>query len=57
MWLVYVRVADLTKSLGECERRGGSVISPPQAFGTSARYAVIQDPAGAIVALFEQTTH
>jgi len=56
VWLVYVRVADLTNSLAECARRGGSVIAAPHAFGETARYAVIQDPAGAIVALFEETT-
>ncbi len=56
VWLVYVRVDSLTNSIAECERRGGSVIAAPQALGKTARYAVIQDPAGAIVALFEETT-
>lgn len=56
VWLVYIRVADLDRSLAECDRRGGSVIASPKAFGATARYAVIQDPAGAIAALYEDSS-
>jgi len=56
VWLIYVRVADLDRSLAACDALGGSVIAAPKAFGQTSRYAVIQDPAGAIAALYQDTT-
>jgi predicted enzyme related to lactoylglutathione lyase len=51
-WLLYINVANLRKSLAACRRRGGKIISPErEMFG--GKMAVIQDPAGAVVALFE----
>ena len=51
-WLVYLTVADIDRSLGECIERGGSVLAGPRSIGSS-RYAVIKDPAGAVAALFQ----
>ena len=52
LWLLYINVAHLTKSLAACRRRSGKVICPVrEMFG--GRMAVIRDPAGAVVALFE----
>lgn len=53
-WLMYITVADLDQSIAEVAGRGGKVILGPKAYGETARYAVIQDPAGAAVALFQQ---
>jgi uncharacterized protein len=52
-WLIYITVANLDQSAGECERRGGKVRVPPKRMGDYGRYCVIEDPAGAVAALFE----
>lgn len=52
-WLVYITVTDLTQRLHEVTARGGQVLSGPRNAGPSGRFAVIQDPAGAVCALFE----
>lgn len=51
-WLIYVNVKDLDQSIAECEAHGGKILHGPRDLG-SGRSAVIQDPAGACVALFE----
>jgi predicted enzyme related to lactoylglutathione lyase len=51
-WLVYVIVADLNRSLAECRSKGGKVVCGPRNMGES-RYAVIEDPAGAVLGLFQ----
>ena len=51
-WLIYLTVADLDASLAECLRRGGRALTPVREMG-GGRMAVIQDPAGAVVALFQ----
>ena len=51
-WLIYVNVKDLDQSIAECEARGCKVLNGPRDHG-GGRSAVIQDPAGACVALFE----
>lgn len=53
VWLVYVNVADLDASLEACRGNGGEVINGPRDFGGQGRYAVIRDPAGAAMALFQ----
>ncbi|MBB4635243.1 VOC family protein [Longimicrobium terrae] len=52
-WLMYINVVDLDASLEACAAQGGSVISGPRSGGGTVRYAVIRDPAGAAVALFQ----
>ena len=54
-WLMYVTVADLDASVEKCLSSGGKVVDGPRATG-NARIAVIQDPAGAVLALFEPET-
>jgi len=49
-WLVYVRVADVTSSAAECEKRGGKILDGPRRMAGS-NFCVIQDPAGAVMAL------
>lgn len=52
-WLIYIYVDDLGKSLEQCRALGGTVLDGPRDMGES-RFAVIQDPAGACAALFQQ---
>lgn len=52
-WLIYVYVPDLDASLEHCRALGGTVLVGPKSMGES-RYAVIRDPAGAAMALYQQ---
>ena len=51
-WLVYITVADVDRSAALCKELGGKVIAGPKEMGSHGRYCVIQDPAGAVAALF-----
>lgn len=55
-WLVYIAVPALEQSMTRCEELGGKVLSPPRSIGAAGRFCVIQDPAGAVAALFEAAT-
>jgi uncharacterized protein len=52
-WLVYVVVASLEGSLAECRARGGVVVAGPKTMGHGAHFAVIRDPAGAVLAPYQ----
>jgi hypothetical protein len=52
-WMIYVHVADLDASLSACRETGGEVVVEPREAGGQGRYAVIRDPAGAAMALFQ----
>lgn len=51
-WLMYVTVSDLAESVARCLASGGTVIDGPRSSG-GAKIAVIRDPAGAVLALYE----
>jgi predicted enzyme related to lactoylglutathione lyase len=51
--MAYVRVADLDASLARCAESGGRSVTGPRSFGEGRRYAVIEDPAGASLAIYE----
>lgn len=51
-WLIYITVPDLATSLAACAAQGGKVVAPVREMG-GGRMAVIQDPAGAVAALFQ----
>jgi predicted enzyme related to lactoylglutathione lyase len=53
LWLIYITVEDLDGSLRRVEAGGGKVRLPARSMGAMGRFAVIQDPAGAVCALFE----
>lgn len=55
-WLIYINVENLQLSLRKCESRGGKVLQGPRSLGEGVG-AVIQDPAGAVVALFQAASH
>jgi hypothetical protein len=52
-WLVYITVEDLDKSAARCVELGGKVLVRSKGLGDTGRFCVIQDPAGAVAALFE----
>ena len=49
-WLVYVRVTSVNDSIAACEQKGGKVVDGPRRLG-GMNFCVIQDPAGAVMAL------
>jgi predicted enzyme related to lactoylglutathione lyase len=52
-WMIYIAVDDLDQCLTACEANGGKIRVPIRG-GGDFRFAVIEDPAGAVCALFEQ---
>ncbi len=52
-WMIYVSVADIDASVARCIEHGGRVRKAPTVMGEMGRYCVIEDPAGAVAALFE----
>ena len=51
-WLMYITVEDVQHSVDECRAAGGKIIREPRKLGTQGEFCVIQDLAGAVVALF-----
>lgn len=51
-WLIYVVVADLDASLAAVREHGGEVLAEPSV-PEGERYAVVRDPAGAALALYQ----
>jgi uncharacterized protein len=49
-WLIYVRVESVVESASQCKKLGGKVLDGPRRMGGS-HFCVIQDPAGAVMAL------
>lgn len=52
-WLIYINVSDIEASLQKVSSLGGTVLSEPRTITGYGRFCVIQDPAGAVAALFE----
>jgi hypothetical protein len=55
-WLIYITVADVDASASRCVELGGKILAGPRGMGSYGRYCVIQDPAGAVAALFTPAT-
>lgn len=55
-WMIYITVANVDASVERCVKMGGSLLSGPREMGGQGRVAIIKDPAGAVVALFQPTT-
>jgi hypothetical protein len=53
LWLIYINVEDLDRSIERCVALGGAVIVGSKCMGEQGRVCVVRDPAGAAVALFE----
>ncbi|MEW6654706.1 MAG: VOC family protein [Bacteroidota bacterium] len=52
-WLIYINVANIDHSIASCIKLGGKILAEPKSYAGMGRYCVIQDPAGAVSALFE----
>jgi len=52
VWLIYVTVPDLEASVAACLARGGTVVKPSFELG-EGRAAIVRDPAGAALALYQ----
>ena len=55
-WLMYVTVEDIEASARRCEELGGKILSGPSGSQQTERTCVIQDPAGAVLALYQPTS-
>jgi predicted enzyme related to lactoylglutathione lyase len=55
-WMLYINVANLEQSMARVLELGGKVIVPVRGYAGQGRFVVIQDPAGAVAALFEPAT-
>ena len=55
VWLIYITVDDLDLGIRRCQELGGKVLRPTTSMGASGRFCVIEDPAGAVCALYEAT--
>ncbi len=52
-WMIYVIVDDLPATLDRCRAAGGRVLLSPDQLGEGVHHAIIQDPAGAVMALYQ----
>ncbi len=53
LWMIYVNVEDIETSVSRCLALGGKLIGEIRSMGNMGRYCAIQDPAGAVLSLFE----
>ena len=56
-WMVYIAVANVDDAASRAAQLGGKVLSPPCDVYTAGRMAVVQDPTGAVFALWQPKTH
>jgi predicted enzyme related to lactoylglutathione lyase len=52
-WMPYWQVADCDASTAKAKELGASVMVPPQDIPKTGRFAVLQDPQGAMFAVFK----
>lgn len=52
-WLIYIVVADLDKSMASCESLGGKILSVRKNDDGPGGFAIIEDPAGAVCAIYQ----
>jgi len=55
-WLIYITVEDVHESARICTESGGKILLKPKKMEGYGEYCIIQDPAGAISALFTPAT-
>jgi predicted enzyme related to lactoylglutathione lyase len=55
-WTIYVGSADVADTAKKAEAAGGTVIAPPMAVGDTGHMAVIQDPSGAFLGVWQPKT-
>lgn len=52
-WLIYITVKDVEESAVVCNESGGKIVVPVKKIANYGTYCVIEDPAGAVCALFQ----
>jgi predicted enzyme related to lactoylglutathione lyase len=52
-WLMYIVVDNVEAAAARCTESGGKVLVGPKEIGGYGRMCVIQDPAGAVAALYQ----
>ena len=52
-WMIYVGTGDADEAAKKITAAGGKVIAPPMQVGPQGRMVVVQDPAGAVLGLWE----
>ena len=52
-WLLYISVANLEESMQACIESGGKIVCGDRQMGSFGRMCIIEDPAGAVMALFQ----
>ena len=57
VWSTYVTVDDIDAAAAEVEAAGGSVLRPPMDAMDAGRFAMVADPAGAVICLWEAKAH
>ena len=57
VWSTYVTVDDIDASVAKVEAANGSVMRPPMDAMEAGRFAVVADPAGAVICLWEAKEH
>ena len=57
VWTTYVTVDDLEATVAKVGPAGGTVLQPPFDVMDSGRMAVLSDPAGAVISLWQATGH
>ena len=51
MWGCYVTVKNVDETAAQCTALGGKVMMPPMDIPTVGRFAVLQDPQGAVISV------
>lgn len=57
VWTTYVNVDDLDATVEKVEGAGGTVMQPPMDVMDSGRMAIVADPAGAVVGMWQAQAH
>lgn len=52
-WLIYISVENIEESAKACEQNGGKILRNIWTMENYGRFCIIEDPAGAVSALFE----
>jgi len=56
-WTVYIATANVHQSVQQVTEHGGSVLAPPMDVGNHGRMAIVADPSGAVVGLWQALEH
>ena len=57
VWTSYVSVDDIDATVAKAEPAGGTVMQPPMDIMEAGRMAVVADPAGAVICMWEARVH